>query len=49
MNEKLGDHPLTDFLVHGRHPFPRHIERMTYAIHHVDPSALDDVAPKTFY
>ena len=27
-NGKPGDHPLTDMLVHGQHPFPPEIERL---------------------
>jgi len=27
-NGKPGDHPLTDFVVHGMHPFPPDIEEM---------------------
>lgn len=27
-NGKPGDHPLTDMLVHGKHPFPQDMEAM---------------------
>lgn len=31
-NGKLGDNPLTDLIVHGRHPFPADLEEMLLRI-----------------
>lgn len=36
-NGKPGDHPLTDMLVHGLHPFPDDVERTLREILALDP------------
>jgi hypothetical protein len=36
-NGKRGDHPLTDMLVHGKHPFPRDMEEMLREVLALDP------------
>jgi hypothetical protein len=36
-NGKPGDHPLTDMLAHGKHPFPPDMEEMLRAILALDP------------
>jgi hypothetical protein len=41
-NGTIGDHPLTDSLHHGRHPFPPDIERLILAIAAITPEALHD-------
>jgi len=40
-NGKPGDHPLTDMLVHGGHPFPLDIETMLREILLADPNFPD--------
>jgi len=37
VNGRLGDHPLTDMLVHGKHPFPKDMEKMLREILEFDP------------
>ena len=32
MNGKTGDNPLTDLVVHGKHPFPPDIEELLLSI-----------------
>ncbi len=44
-NGKPGDHPLTDMLVHGRHPFPLDIESLLREILASDPSFPDGRRP----
>jgi hypothetical protein len=39
-NGKPGDHPITDMLVHGEHPFPTEIEIMIRKVHEIDPTLL---------
>ena len=36
------DHPLTDLLLWGRHPFPKEIEELVLAIAAITPEALHD-------
>jgi hypothetical protein len=38
-NGKIGDHPITDLLVHGLHPFPQEIEDLILEIRRRDPDA----------
>lgn len=40
-NGKLGDHPLTDWKVHGRHPFPADIEEMLDEAERIAPNWQD--------
>ncbi len=37
-----GDHPLTDLLYWGKHPFPEEIEELVLAIAAITPEALHD-------
>jgi hypothetical protein len=39
----LGDHPLTDLLVHGQHPFPSDIEALILRLRDVSPRYLDQI------
>ncbi len=39
-NGKPGDNPITDMLIHGKHPFPPDIEAMLREIHAIDVEAL---------
>ncbi|MEK7364978.1 MAG: hypothetical protein AAB016_13500 [candidate division NC10 bacterium] len=36
-NGKPGDHPVTDLIVHGRHPFPPDVEELVRTLHTLDP------------
>ncbi len=42
---KVGDHPLTDFRHHGRHPFAPQIERLLQEIDETEPGWLDRCPP----
>jgi len=44
-NGKPGDHPLTDMLVHGKHPFPMNKETMLREILALDPIFPDGQRP----
>ena len=46
-NGKPGDHPLTDMLVHGLHPFPADIEKLLREILLIDPDFPDGKRPYT--
>ena len=35
-----GDHPLTDLLFHGKHPFPADMEEMLFRLHRTHPENL---------
>ena len=41
----LGDHPLTDLLHHGRHPFPKDMEEALQEILSLDPIFPDGPRP----
>jgi hypothetical protein len=48
-NGKIGDHPITDLLIHGRHPFPQEIEDMILEIVRLDSSrTFDGLGTKPF-
>jgi hypothetical protein len=47
-NGKPGDHPITDMLIHGKHPFPEDMEEMIRKLHAVDPSFLNDLGWEPF-
>jgi len=40
-NGKSGDHPLTDMLIHNKHPFPSDIEALLREILEIDPGFPD--------
>jgi len=44
-NGKPGDHPLTDMLMHGAHPFPSDIESLLREILALDPAFPDGKRP----
>ena len=44
-NGRPGDHPLTDLLVHGMHPFPEDMEKMLREILALDPDFPDGRRP----
>ena len=39
-----GDHPVSDLIFHGRHPFPASVERLILKIHEADPRAWREFA-----
>lgn len=39
-NGRPFDHPITDLLIHGRHPFPSDMEAMIRTLHGWDPSLV---------
>ena len=39
-NGRLGDNPITDMLIHGKHPFPSDIEAMLRQLHAIDPMII---------
>ena len=44
-NGRPGDHPLTDLLVHGMHPFPVEIENLLLQVLAIDPIFPDGQRP----
>lgn len=48
-NGKPGDHPRTDLLVHGTHPFPADIEDMILRIHAADPRLLTRIGDQDWF
>jgi hypothetical protein len=44
-NGKPGDHPVTDMLVHGMHPFPPDIEAMLREVLRLQPEFPDGKRP----
>jgi hypothetical protein len=47
-NGKAGDHPLTDLLVYGHHPFPADMEAMILRLHELDPQSLRRISFRDF-
>lgn len=47
-NGKIHDHPITDLLVHGLHPFPAEMEALIRKIHAVNPSSLLSLGMEPF-
>jgi hypothetical protein len=39
-NGRIHDHPFTDLIVYGLHPFPADIEKLVLEIRRLDPSGL---------
>ena len=39
-NGRQGDHPITDMLYYGEHPFPSDIEEMLRKLHAIDPMLI---------
>ena len=40
-NGKIGDHPITDLILHGRHPFPPDVEDLVRQLHRLDAAVFD--------
>lgn len=49
MNGKPGDHPVTDMLLHGMHPFPQDIEELLREILTLTPDFPDDLRFCRYY
>lgn len=47
-NGKVHDHPVTDTIVHGLHPFPPDIEALVVGVHARDPGVFNDLGPAPF-
>jgi hypothetical protein len=47
-NGRPGDHPITDMLSHGRHPFPADMEEMIRRLHAKHWRITDEVAADAF-
>ena len=47
-NGKIGDHPISDMLVHGKHPFPADIERAIRRLHAINPAILHALGIEPF-
>jgi len=47
-NGKPGDHPFSDMLLHGRHPFPRDMEAMLRALYAKDPRITGEIEDGDF-
>jgi hypothetical protein len=47
-NGRPGDHPITDLLRHGAHPFPADVEEMVRRLHAIDPRLVDALDPDPF-
>ncbi|HEX6978278.1 MAG TPA: hypothetical protein VF342_03175 [Alphaproteobacteria bacterium] len=42
-NGKAGDHPFTDMLIHGAHPFSADMEAMLRALHGTNPGLIHQI------
>ena len=42
-NGKVHDHPVTDTVVHGLHPFPKKLELLVVEVHTHNPGVFDDL------
>jgi hypothetical protein len=40
-NGAHGDHPITDLLIHGEHPFPTELEELVLKVHALNPDIID--------
>ena len=47
-NGKIGDHPITDLLLHGKHPFPSDMEEMIRRLHAINPNILHSLGLEPF-
>jgi len=48
-NGKIGDHPITDMLVHGKHPFPADMEELIWQLHAANPKFINELGDDPFY
>ncbi|MCH8861712.1 MAG: hypothetical protein IID51_04290 [Proteobacteria bacterium] len=47
-NGKYNDHPITDMLNYGEHPFPPDMEEMIRRIYEINPSAGNELGMEPF-
>ena len=47
-NGKVVDHPITDLLIHYKHPFPPDMEEMIRRLHAINPALLDNLELEPF-
>jgi hypothetical protein len=47
-NGKVHDHPITDTVVHGLHPFPPDLEDLVLRVHAQDPGVVNDLEGAPF-
>ncbi len=47
-NGKIGDNPLSDMIIHGKHPFPDDIETMLWKLRAINPELLGDLEDEPF-
>ena len=47
-NGKNGDNPLSDMIIHGKHPFPEDIENMLWKLREINPELLGDLEDEPF-
>lgn len=48
-NGKIGDNPLSDMVIHGKHPFPADIETMLRKLRAINPELLGNLDNEPFY
>ncbi len=41
-NGKLGDNPISDMFIHGKHPFPADVEEMIRELYRINRVVFDD-------
>lgn len=47
-NGKIGDNPLSDMIIHGKHLFPEDIENMLWKLREINPELLGDLEDEPF-
>lgn len=47
-NGKIGDNPLSDMIIHGKHPFPADIEIMLRKLRAINPELLGNLDNEPF-
>lgn len=47
-NGTSGDHPISDLIMHGKHPFPPDIEDLVRRLHGLNPSIFNELAHAPF-
>ncbi len=47
-NGKIGDNPLSDMIIHGKHPFPADIENMLLKLRAINPELLSNLDDEPF-
>ena len=47
-NGRVHDHPVTDTIVHGLHPYPPDLEELVIQVHARDPGVFNDLVDAPF-